>query len=110
MLILCHLFLSLSHIYQDPVCGSAHCALAPYWSQKLGKCDFVAHAVSLLFFSSESFTETIRIITYYHIDCVVYFAQASPRGGIVKIHLDEQNQRVLLRGKAVTVMEGSLLV
>ncbi|KAK6260116.1 hypothetical protein SCA6_014590 [Theobroma cacao] len=66
-------------INEDPVCGSAHCALAPYWSQKLGKCDFVAHA-------------------------------ASPRGGIVKIHLDEQNQRVLLRGKAVTVMEGSLLV
>ncbi|MBA0610413.1 hypothetical protein Godav_011271, partial [Gossypium davidsonii] len=63
----------------DPVCGSAHCALAPYWSQKLGKLDFVAHA-------------------------------ASPRGGIVKIHLDEQNQRVLLRGKAVMVMEGSILV
>lgn len=66
-------------INEDPVCGSAHCALAPYWSQKLGKCDFVAHA-------------------------------ASSRGGILKIHLDEQNQRVLLRGKAVTVMEGSLLV
>ncbi|MBA0736445.1 hypothetical protein Gogos_009999 [Gossypium gossypioides] len=66
-------------IKEDPVCGSAHCALAPYWSQKLGKLDFVAHA-------------------------------ASPRGGIVKIHLDEQNQRVLLRGKAVMVMEGSILV
>ncbi|XP_022771085.1 uncharacterized protein LOC111314216 isoform X2 [Durio zibethinus] len=63
----------------DPVCGSAHCALAPYWSQKLGKCDFIAHA-------------------------------ASPRGGKLNIHLDEQNQRVFLRGKAVTVMEGSLLV
>ncbi|TYH57364.1 hypothetical protein ES332_D08G084500v1 [Gossypium tomentosum] len=35
---------------------------------------------------------------------------ASPRGGIVKIHLDEQNHRVLLRGKAVMVMEGSVLV
>nr|KJB23122.1 hypothetical protein B456_004G082200 [Gossypium raimondii] len=66
-------------INEDPVCGSAHCALAPYWSQKLGKLDFVAHA-------------------------------ASPRGGIVKIHLDEQNHRVLLRGKAVMVMEGSVLV
>ncbi|KAK8614628.1 hypothetical protein V6N13_068425 [Hibiscus sabdariffa] len=65
-------------ISEDPVCGSAHCSLAPYWSQKLGKFDFVAHA-------------------------------ASPRGGILKIHLDEQNQRVLLRGKAVTVMEGSIL-
>ncbi|XP_062178184.1 uncharacterized protein LOC133883023 [Alnus glutinosa] len=66
-------------INEDPVCGSAHCALAPYWSKELGKCDFVANA-------------------------------ASPRGGVVNIHLDEQNQRVLLRGKAVTVMEGSLLV
>ncbi|XP_015575645.1 uncharacterized isomerase BH0283-like [Ricinus communis] len=66
-------------INEDPVCGSAHCALAPYWGKKLGKCDFMAY-------------------------------QASPRSGILDIHLDEQNQRVLLRGKAVTVMEGSLLV
>ncbi|CAK7326018.1 unnamed protein product [Dovyalis caffra] len=65
-------------IDEDPVCGSAHCALAPYWSKKLGKCDLMAY-------------------------------QASPRSGILDIHLDEQNQRVLLRGKAVTVMEGSLL-
>ncbi|XP_059625833.1 uncharacterized protein LOC132268927 isoform X1 [Cornus florida] len=65
-------------IHEDPVCGSAHCALAPYWSKKLGKCDFVAY-------------------------------QASPRGGIVNLHLDEKNERVLLRGNAVTVMEGSLL-
>ncbi|KAK3023085.1 hypothetical protein RJ639_043100, partial [Escallonia herrerae] len=32
-------------IKEDPVCGSAHCALALYWSKKLGKCDFVAFAV-----------------------------------------------------------------
>ncbi|RDY12370.1 hypothetical protein CR513_02851, partial [Mucuna pruriens] len=64
---------------EDPVCGSAHCALASYWSKKLGKCDFNAY-------------------------------QASARGGILNIHLDEQNQRVLLRGKAVTVMEGCVLV
>uniref|UniRef100_A0A2N9G7Y0 Ribosomal protein eL8/eL30/eS12/Gadd45 domain-containing protein n=1 Tax=Fagus sylvatica TaxID=28930 RepID=A0A2N9G7Y0_FAGSY len=64
-------------INEDPVCGSAHCSLAPYWSKKLGKCDFVAYA-------------------------------ASPRSGVLNIHLDEQNQRVLLRGKAVTVMEGHM--
>ncbi|XP_030440969.1 uncharacterized protein LOC115663057 [Syzygium oleosum] len=64
---------------EDPVSGSAHCALAAYWSEKLGKNDFVAYA-------------------------------ASPRGGVVKVHLDKQNQRVTLRGKAVTVMRGSLLV
>ncbi|GLU07525.1 hypothetical protein SLE2022_244800 [Rubroshorea leprosula] len=66
-------------INEDPVNGSGHCALTPYWSQKLGKCDFIAYA-------------------------------ASPRGGILNIHLDEQNQRVFLRAKAVTVMEGCLLV
>ncbi|XP_047335158.1 uncharacterized isomerase BH0283-like [Impatiens glandulifera] len=66
-------------INEDPVTGSVHCALAAYWSKKLGKCDFVAY-------------------------------QASPRGGIINLHLDEINQRVLLRGKAVSVMEGSILV
>nr|POE67879.1 putative isomerase [Quercus suber] len=63
----------------DHVCGSVNCALALYWSKRLGKCDLVAYA-------------------------------ASTRSGVVNIHLDEQNQRVLLRGKAVTIMEGSLSV
>ncbi|KAJ7972815.1 Phenazine biosynthesis PhzF protein [Quillaja saponaria] len=65
-------------INEDPVCGTAHCALASYYSKKLGKCDLVAYA-------------------------------ASRRGGVLNIRVDEQSQRVLLRGKAVTVMEGSLL-
>ncbi|TKY52605.1 catalytic protein [Spatholobus suberectus] len=66
-------------VNEDPVCGGAHCTLAPYWSKKLGKCDFNAY-------------------------------QASARGGVLNVHHDEQNQRVLLRGKAVTVMEGCVLV
>ncbi|XP_042503454.1 uncharacterized isomerase BH0283-like [Macadamia integrifolia] len=65
-------------INEDPVTGSIHCALMPYWSKKLGKCDLVAY-------------------------------QASPRGGVLELHLDEATQRVLIRGKAVAVMEGSLL-
>ncbi|MED6131732.1 hypothetical protein PIB30_012436 [Stylosanthes scabra] len=36
--------------------------------------------------------------------------QASKRGGVLNIHIDEKSQRVLLRGKAVTVMKGSVLV
>lgn len=64
---------------EDPVCGSAHCALTPYWSKKLGKCDLVAY-------------------------------MASPRGGRLDLHLEEDTQRVLIRGEAVTVMTGSLLV
>ncbi|BAT95615.1 uncharacterized protein HKW66_Vig0250570 [Vigna angularis] len=66
-------------VNEDEVCGSAHCALASYWSKKLGKCDFNAY-------------------------------QVSGRGGILKIHFDEKSQRVLLRGKAVTVMEGCVMV
>ncbi|XP_050110081.1 uncharacterized protein LOC126588957 isoform X2 [Malus sylvestris] len=65
-------------IDEDPVCGSAHCALASYWCKKLGKSDVFAY-------------------------------QAHSRGGAINIHLDEQNQRVLLRGKAVMVMEGTVL-
>ncbi|KAG7557820.1 Phenazine biosynthesis PhzF protein [Arabidopsis suecica] len=64
---------------QDSVCGSAHCALAHYWSLKMNKCDFVAYA-------------------------------ASHRSGRLKVHYDQEKQRVLLTGKAVTVMRGSILV
>jgi predicted PhzF superfamily epimerase YddE/YHI9 len=31
---------------EDPVTGSAHCALAPYWAAKLGRDDFMAHQAS----------------------------------------------------------------
>lgn len=31
---------------EDPVCGSAHCCLAPYWSDRLGKGELMAHQVS----------------------------------------------------------------
>ncbi|KAH9306550.1 hypothetical protein KI387_010954, partial [Taxus chinensis] len=30
-------------INEDPVCGSAHCALGPYWATKLGKSHLVAY-------------------------------------------------------------------
>ncbi|KAK8928217.1 hypothetical protein KSP39_PZI017313 [Platanthera zijinensis] len=64
-------------INEDPVCGTAHCALAPYWSRKLGKHNILAY-------------------------------QASPRGGILDLQVDEERGRVLIRGKAVTVMSGFL--
>jgi PhzF family phenazine biosynthesis protein len=31
---------------EDPVTGSAHCCLTPFWSQRLGKNEFVAHQAS----------------------------------------------------------------
>ena len=98
--------LSLSSMleFQDPVTGSVHCALAAYWSKKLGKCDFVAYQVHTL-----SLSLSLSDAGSSFINCIIYLTQASPRGGVINLHLDEKRQRVLLRGKAVTVMEGSLL-
>ncbi len=31
---------------EDPVTGSAHCALGPYWAERLGKNDLLAHQLS----------------------------------------------------------------
>jgi predicted PhzF superfamily epimerase YddE/YHI9 len=31
---------------EDPVTGSAHCCLAPYWAEKLGKHEFHAYQAS----------------------------------------------------------------
>ncbi len=33
-------------VNEDPVTGSAHCTLGPYWSKKLGKNEFVAYQAS----------------------------------------------------------------
>jgi PhzF family phenazine biosynthesis protein len=33
-------------VAEDPVTGSAHCALVPFWAKKLGKKDLLAHQVS----------------------------------------------------------------
>jgi len=61
---------------EDPVTGSAHCALAPYWAAKLGK------------------------------QALIGF-QASPRGGTVACAI--AGDRVVLGGRAVTVLRGKLL-
>src|SRR5947208_336396 len=39
-------FAPQSGVPEDPVTGSAHCALAPYWSAKLGKTELVAYQAS----------------------------------------------------------------
>ena len=33
-------------VNEDPVCGSAHCVLAPYWAEKLGKTQLSAYQAS----------------------------------------------------------------
>jgi predicted PhzF superfamily epimerase YddE/YHI9 len=63
-------------VNEDPVCGSAHCCLGPYWEAKLGRSSLVAHQVSC-------------------------------RGGVIGIRLD--GKRVVLIGKAVTVLRGELV-
>jgi PhzF family phenazine biosynthesis protein len=39
-------FAPASGIDEDPVTGSAHCTLAPFWSERLGKTSFVAYQAS----------------------------------------------------------------
>jgi PhzF family phenazine biosynthesis protein len=39
-------FAPASGVNEDPVTGSAHCALGPYWQSKLGKNDFKAYQAS----------------------------------------------------------------
>lgn len=62
-------------IPEDHATGSAHCVLAPYWAEKLGKSELRAF-------------------------------QASARGA--SIGCDVRNDRVVLRGRAVTSLEGTL--
>jgi predicted PhzF superfamily epimerase YddE/YHI9 len=33
-------------IAEDPVTGSAHCTLVPFWAERLGKSQLIAHQVS----------------------------------------------------------------
>ena len=60
-------------INEDPVTGSSHSSLIPYWSQKLGK---------------------TKLMSY----------QASKRSGILECEM-APNDRVFIRGNAVTVFE-----
>lgn len=40
-------FAPASGVNEDPVTGSAHCALGPYWQSKLNKTDFAAYQASV---------------------------------------------------------------
>jgi predicted PhzF superfamily epimerase YddE/YHI9 len=64
-------------IPEDPVTGSIHCSLAPYWAQRLGKTSLHAR-------------------------------QVSQRGG--ELWCELAGERVVLKGKAVLTLQGSLLV
>jgi predicted PhzF superfamily epimerase YddE/YHI9 len=63
-------------IDEDPVTGSAHCALGPFWAGRLGRDELTGF-------------------------------QASARGGLVRVR--PAGDRVLLGGRAVTVLRGQLV-
>jgi len=69
----CRFFGPAVGVDEDPVTGSAHCALGPYWAKVLEK----------------------KIVTGF---------QASDRGGMVQVKW--LGERALIRGKAITVMQG----
>lgn len=69
-------------IDEDPVTGSAHCCLAPFWSEKLGA-DNVGKTELSAF-------------------------QASTRGGHLKLRVE--GDRVHIGGQAITIKRGELLV
>lgn len=64
-------------IFEDPVTGSAHCTLTPYWAEHLGKKALTAR-------------------------------QLSTRGGA--LHCTLADDRVLIKGHAVTYLEGKITV
>ena len=64
-------------IDEDPVTGSAHCLLGPFWGERFGKGELVGY-------------------------------QASRRGGVVRVQ--NVGDRVLLEGRAVTVLRGELRI
>jgi len=74
-------------VNEDPVTGSAHTSLAPYWQEKLGKADMLAHQISAR-------GGVVR----------------------VKCQLDNSNQtgeteptnRIFISGQAVTLLKGEL--
>ena len=61
---------------EDPVTGSAHTALGPFWSERLGRTELTGY-------------------------------QASRRGGVIGVHV--RHDRIDLRGRAITVLEGALV-
>jgi PhzF family phenazine biosynthesis protein len=63
-------------VNEDPVTGSAHCCLGPWWAERLGVSDLVGR-------------------------------QLSERGGTVGVGV--RGDRVLLAGRAVTVLRGELV-
>lgn len=75
-------FAPLVGVFEDPVCGSAHCCLGPYWQGKLGRAELRACAAS-----ARGGVVRVRVV--------------EPAAG--------REARVVLGGEAVTTMRGELV-
>lgn len=74
------MFATGTGVPEDPVTGSAHCMLAPYWSQKLAD------------------------------GGALQARQVSARGGDVEVEWDKDSARVRIRGAAITASTGTIFV
>lgn len=88
-------FAPLCGILEDPVTGSAHCALTPYFYNKL---------IAVLK-TSGKVPKTIE--NGRTIELVA--KQRSERGGHLVVSIDETFSRVFIRGSAITTIKGKLL-
>ncbi len=75
-------------INEDPVTGSAHTSLAPYWQEKLGKSDMLAQQLS----------DRGGII---RVQCLLPNSNTAPTS---------EKNRILISGQAITTLKGDLLV
>lgn len=75
-------------IPEDPVTGSAHCVIGPWWLSSPDRASSVGSGGKK----------------------VVRCKQVSKRGGKLEVEWKEEEGRVLIRGEAVKVTEGTIWV
>lgn len=75
-------------IDEDPVTGSAHASLAPYWQARLGKSEMIAHQVSARG-------------GILQVGCKLENSNAQGK---------TDRNRVIIRGQAITTLRGELLI
>jgi predicted PhzF superfamily epimerase YddE/YHI9 len=73
------MFAPLAGIDEDPVCGSAHCMLGPYWTMKHGL-----------------------------VGVEVKAKQVSPRGGDLRLIWEAEKGIVRLRGESKLILKGEI--
>jgi hypothetical protein len=86
-------------INEDPVTGSAHCGLAPYWRARLGKSDLHAYQASK--------HGTYAVFCFFIIGHDTHAQLTTHSGGKLRLQVNDGG-RVLISGLAVTVFHARL--